>query len=302
MVRSYKFQELSQDELRCGSAPTDNGSTEDCLPVDKKEKVPYILVTVTISILILTISFSFYIGRIWDSQFSRSSKLRLEDITQYCKRRLVMIYYNTENRIAPLLDDMPLTYTLKRFNGSLLKPNVFRGDAGLEVDEVWGQLGVNYRSIAIPSTMAAKSGLKADQVKINSKYGGGYPANIEGLHHLHCLNLLRQSLYYNFEYYNKKGEGAFKNEPHILKLHVSHCLDILRQQLMCIVDIGVLGQVWIHPAAPEPYVDFNTYHKCRNFEEIRQWAKMRQMPPADEVPNDWLEPPKVGDTIYDEMP
>lgn len=183
-----------------------------------------------------------------------------------------------------------------------MKPNLYRGDASPEVDNVWDALGVNYRSIAIPPTLAARSGLKADQVKINPRYGGGYPANIEGLHHLHCLNLLRQSLYYNFDHYKKKGEGAFTNEPHILKLHISHCLDILRQQLMCTVDIGVLGQIWIHPEAPEPYVDFNTKQKCRNFDDIRQWAEERQMPPAENVPNDWLEPPKVGDRIYEEMP
>ena len=34
---------------------------------------------------------------------------------------------------------------------------------------------------------APESGFKVDQVKINKKYGGGFPANVEGLHHLHCL-------------------------------------------------------------------------------------------------------------------
>jgi hypothetical protein len=39
---------------------------------------------------------------------------------------------------------------------------------------------------------------------------------------------------------------------------------------MCTVDIGVMGQVWIHPNAPEAYVDFNTKHQCRDFEVVRQ--------------------------------
>ena len=43
------------------------------------------------------------------------------------------------------------------------------------------------RSLRVPAEEAQKSGLASDQVKINEKYGGGYPANIEGLHHLHCL-------------------------------------------------------------------------------------------------------------------
>lgn len=43
------------------------------------------------------------------------------------------------------------------------------------------------RSLRVPAEEAQKSGLAPDQVKINEKYGGGYPANVEGLHHLHCL-------------------------------------------------------------------------------------------------------------------
>jgi hypothetical protein len=73
----------------------------------------------------------------------------------------------------------------------------------------------------VPSALAQKSGLQLDQVKVSAKYGGGYPANLEGLHHLHCLNMLRQALWYNFDYYNARGEGAFKNEPYILRMHVS---------------------------------------------------------------------------------
>jgi len=73
----------------------------------------------------------------------------------------------------------------------------------------------------VPSHLAKKAGLSESQVQIQEKYGGGYPANVEGLHHLHCLNLLRQSLVWNFDYYRAKGEGAFKNDDRILKLHIS---------------------------------------------------------------------------------
>jgi hypothetical protein len=39
----------------------------------------------------------------------------------------------------------------------------------------------------VPEEHAAASGIAPDQVKIKKEYGGGYPANVEGLHHLHCL-------------------------------------------------------------------------------------------------------------------
>lgn len=73
----------------------------------------------------------------------------------------------------------------------------------------------------MPSSLAEKAGLAQTQVQVADKYGGGFPANVEGLHHLHCLNLLRRSLYFNFDYYHERGEGAFKNDDRILRYHVS---------------------------------------------------------------------------------
>lgn len=72
---------------------------------------------------------------------------------------------------------------------------------------------------------------------------------------------------------------------------------------MCQVDTAVLGQVWTQPGdepAPTAYVDFNTLHKCKNFDAVRAWAEVRQLP--ESVPLDFLEPPKEGDRVYRETP
>ncbi|CAG8886326.1 unnamed protein product [Penicillium egyptiacum] len=189
------------------------------------------------------------------------------------------------SRYSTIMKEVGIQYSLHEFNGSLLKENVFRQDAGPEVDAAWESLGANYRGVRIPPEDAEQSGLATDQVKINSKYGGGFPANVEGLHHLHCLNLLRQSLYYNYDYYHAEGEGAFTNNDYIVRHHVYS---------------GVLGQVWIYPENPEPYVDFNTQHRCKNFEAIRRWAEENQLP--QNPPADFLQPPSEGDRIYGQMP
>jgi len=153
-------------------------------------------------------------------------------------------------------------------------------DAGPEVDAAWKSLGVDckfawwssssvsnaktictVRALGVPAEQAAKSGLLPDQVKVNKKYGGMYPANVEGLHQLHCLvslffflerlnsqllffpnplslfmfvhacaterltslkqNLMRKALWYNFDYYHKQGLGPFSNNDPVLKAHVS---------------------------------------------------------------------------------
>jgi hypothetical protein len=98
-----------------------------------------------------------------------------------------------------------------QYNGSFFKLTAFRKDAGPEVDAAWQSLGIDCvylqqvcywictnnlsdRAVRVPAEEAEASGLAPDQVKINQKYGGGYPANVEGLHHLHCLVRFHQLL------------------------------------------------------------------------------------------------------------
>jgi hypothetical protein len=48
------------------------------------------------------------------------------------------------------------------------------------------------RSIVVSLDEAEETGLRDDQVQVSEEFGGGFPANVEGLHHLHCLvSLLR---------------------------------------------------------------------------------------------------------------
>ncbi|ETN43878.1 uncharacterized protein HMPREF1541_11009 [Cyphellophora europaea CBS 101466] len=203
-----------------------------------------------------------------------------------------------------MLEDLDIEYNTIQFNGSFMAENIYRQAASPEVDAAWEALGVNYRPVRIPVERAQEAGLRKDHVQIDPRYGGGYPANVEGLHHLHCLNLVRQTLYFNYDYYRALGDGAFKNNDSIVRLHVTHCLDILRQQLMCHADVGVFGQVWYRPSPddeiPAPFVDFNTPHKCRNYEDIRKWAEVRQLP--RDTPEDFLLPPGPDTVVLDGVP
>jgi hypothetical protein len=75
---------------------------------------------------------------------------------------------------------------------------------------------------------------------------------------------------------------------------------------MCNPDVGVLGQVWWQPDAkpdPMPFVDFNTKHRCRDYDAVREWAKAHQLPPEQEVNmSRFYEMPKEGDYIFPEIP
>ncbi|KAM3421213.1 hypothetical protein BST61_g1621 [Cercospora zeina] len=130
------------------------------------------------------------------------------------------ICFEHTSRQSPLRDGIDVSWHEVMYNGSLLKENIYRQDAGPAVDAAWEDLGINYDSILVPPDAASRVGLRADQVRAKEKYGGGYVANVEGLHHLHCLNLLRQALRWNFDYYHARAEGAFLNNDFILKKHL----------------------------------------------------------------------------------
>ncbi|KNG51519.1 tat pathway signal sequence [Stemphylium lycopersici] len=110
------------------------------------------------------------------------------------------------------MKDVGIHYEEVRFNGSLFLSNAYRMDAGPEVDAAWKSLGVDYHAARVPAKEAQRSGLALDQVKIKEEYGGGYPAH----------NLLRKSLSWNYDYYQKQGFGPFSNDANVLKHHVTH--------------------------------------------------------------------------------
>lgn len=248
-------------------------------------------------ISLLLIGFGVWIGS--HSSYNFNAKC-LEHVQKWCKSSNPNQKPIPNNLTAPIQRDVNNNYHEVLFNGSFMKQNAFRLQAGPEVDAAWDSLGINYRSIRIPVSDAARTGLSPSQVQINPVHGGGYPANVEGLHHLHCLNLVRQSLYYNIDYYRAQGTGAFVNDEPIVRHHVSHCLDIVRQQLMCQPDTGMLGQVWWDKEEPKAFVDFNTRHQCKDFEGIRRWAEERQI--EEVVPGDFLMRPRSREGVLDEIP
>ena len=66
---------------------------------------------------------------------------------------------------------------------------------------------------------------------------------------------------------------------------------------MCTADTGLFGQVWLE--GPRPFIDFNTIHKCRNFESIRAWTESHQMPDFD---TEYIALPQPGDKLLPGIP
>ncbi|KAF4964551.1 hypothetical protein FSARC_7546 [Fusarium sarcochroum] len=215
-----------------------------------------------------------------------------------------MAYLNIDQTCAihttkwsPVLKDVPIKYKPELFDGDFMHENVFRKNGSAETDEAWESLGVDYRPGVISYEDGISSGLTDAHVQVSPKHGGGFIVNVEGMHHLHCLNMVRKSLYFNYDHYKNLGGHAFKNDGEIFRLHLTHCLDTIRQVLMCNVDTGVLGQVWYNKKDPNAFPDFNTKHTCKNYEDIRKWAKKHQAPPPGSLAGDFLVTPKSEDVL-----
>lgn len=53
---------------------------------------------------------------------------------------------------------------------------------------------------------------------------------------------------------------------------------------MCTADVGLVSYVWVKDAEI-PTADFNTAHKCKNFDAIRDWMKNHQI--LEQGPEDY---------------
>lgn len=50
--------------------------------------------------------------------------------------------FSTNDAVAPIMDEVDMNFRTIQFNGSFVHENVYRQDAGPDVDEAWEALGV----------------------------------------------------------------------------------------------------------------------------------------------------------------
>ncbi|KAK3386123.1 hypothetical protein B0H63DRAFT_450107 [Podospora didyma] len=185
--------------------------------------------------------------------------------------------YCTVSHTPPVIKDVDIKYRWQNFNGSFMNEDVFRKARSPEVDAAWESMGVNYKKAIPPPPFISgmisykegiKSGLTDAHVQRSEKHGGGFFVNVEGLHHLHCLKL---------------GKGAFSNSQYIVQLHALWYYEDETQ------------------SSSVAFPDFKTQHRCKNYNDIRDWAGKYQEPPAETLSDDYAKSPKK-EHILAEMP
>lgn len=209
-----------------------------------------------------------------------------------------LCYHQMSAFPSPVDKDVEPIFNLEYVNGSFTKQTVYRRPASPEVDAAWNEIGAHLLPFAVPEDEGERYGLVADQVKLIPEIGGGYPAVLGVSHNIHCLNVLRQASHWDYDYYRadgKKHVTLFSGPEEGVRTHFSHCLDMLRQRLMCAADITPMGQVWVEGYGP---LVFDTVQrKCRDYDQVLNWARERQMPDGTRTVRI-----REGDMVYKEWP
>ncbi|EGX90076.1 hypothetical protein CCM_06496 [Cordyceps militaris CM01] len=96
-----------------------------------------------------------------------------------------------------------------------------------------------------------------------------YVVGLDVFHQLHCLNMIRRSMYpkrYNSSIIREDGSIDF-----LTWAHLDHCVEMLRESLTCSADVSVIPYRW-HRETNIAEPDIRSVHMCRNFTKIRDWA------------------------------
>ncbi|MCJ1451359.1 hypothetical protein MMC28_001695 [Mycoblastus sanguinarius] len=192
---------------------------------------------------------------------------------------------------SPAFEIVHDDYDTWRFNGTFRFNSPYKGPPSPSVDAAWDEISSGVGVMSISHDTLRKIGASEDSIRLPPESGGGYMGALEVFHQIHCVNLLWQGT--NADYYKDKSL-AWTDSPATLRQHlgektlssaieivvvltvfIDHCADLLRQKLMCDADVGVITYNWVKNHS-NPYPNFNTLHKCRNFDDVLAWGKSHQ--------------------------
>ncbi|KAF2214226.1 hypothetical protein CERZMDRAFT_95503 [Cercospora zeae-maydis SCOH1-5] len=221
--------------------------------------------------------------------------------------RKYMLHLCSSERKSSFLDGIDRSFHIERGNsvdfqtndehdphGGELSWNNFTisyEQGGDDIERWWLDLGTYTTPILVPEKFAADFGF--DPRKHELVHPGdpgwqagevpytGYPASIEVMHKMHCLDLLRQASFYNHEYYASLHSAPWSHGRDTLMRHVGHCVDILRQKIMCDAEIDMVPFLKGTGKTHHPRNDWTLPKKCRNFDSVRSWLWHHQWVAGD---------------------
>ncbi|PPJ60548.1 hypothetical protein CBER1_11819 [Cercospora berteroae] len=154
---------------------------------------------------------------------------------------------------------------------------------GTQVDRNWHDLGVNGPPIVVPTAETQYFDIEPHHARVDPSQSSAIPYEgvagmIQAQHRLHCLNMLRQGLWYNWEYYRRIQHPDWSSKQEVMlgnyslmELHTAHCVDQLRQSIMCESDLAIIP--YMRDENGEGKMDFSRRKRCRNYDSLLHWHR-----------------------------
>ncbi|KAF9467182.1 hypothetical protein BDZ94DRAFT_58297 [Collybia nuda] len=160
-----------------------------------------------------------------------------------------------------------LKYEVRTFHGGF-RPgdkSTYQGPPSKEIDDAWEDL-YRYTAISrIPKSDAARLPNKTYPLLGDE---GHYVVGLDVFHQLHCLDMIRRSLYP--DHY----KTVFHGDPDgfLGFSHTDHCIDSIRQSLMCMSDVSAIVWQW-NEEKQAVKIKADVAHTCRRFDILHDWAR-----------------------------
>ncbi|PYH93061.1 hypothetical protein BO71DRAFT_283100, partial [Aspergillus ellipticus CBS 707.79] len=116
-----------------------------------------------------------------------------------------------------------------------------------------------------------KMGHSLNSVQFPAEASGGYVAQFEAVHQIHCLNTLWED--HQVQKYPERFSeylAVTAQFPEAVEEHYEHCVDMLRQKLMCNPDMNFVTWDWVE-GIDGPWANFNTPHVCQDYDALLEW-------------------------------
>jgi len=163
--------------------------------------------------------------------------------------------------------------------------DIYRLPPSPEVDAAWDRISEADGVFVMSEEEVIRAG-KDPKMVVDAPASFGFPEGktkmmgLDGLHQMHCLNVLRKGLIINYDYYWGSEYGF--TPPLDFAHHLDHCLTVLRLHLMCHPDLEPFTFTW-REGQIKPYADFEIRKSCINYDNIVEWRDKLQGPRHPEL-------------------
>ncbi|KAI3340705.1 hypothetical protein F4824DRAFT_517160 [Ustulina deusta] len=196
-----------------------------------------------------------------------------------------------------------IEYEIIEPNNAFAHKSPYRGPPTPELETAWDGLwlhgGIRFPEEKLPMINRTVDLGNNRTLKPWHDGKGGYHAQLQVHHQLHCLNLIRQYTWRDWYYRHPdivRMSGDMLASDVEARMHTDHCIEALRLSIMCNGDTTPSITV-LNPNAPRgEMADFSPHKKCRKFDKIQEWSVQNQInfPP----PSDW-KPRKKPETGHE---